>query len=150
MKKAAGILLFRTSPELQVLLVHPGGPFWGRKNEGVWSIPKGEPGAEEDDLECAIREFEEETGKRVEGEFIPLKPCRQKSGKLVQAWALRGDFDPDQLKSNDFEIEWPPKSGKLKKFPEVDKAAWFSLTDAQKMINPGQVSLLDQIRDIVT
>src|ERR1700677_1090154 len=124
-KRSAGLLMFRQKTgDPEVLLVHPGGPLWARKDDGVWSIPKGEF-VDEDPLAAAIREFEEETGARPEGEFIPLEPLRQPSGKVVFAWAVRSDFDPSSLKSNLFSMEWPPKSGRRQEFPEVDRAEWF-------------------------
>lgn len=145
-KKSAGLLLFRERAEgLEVLLVHPGGPFWAKKDDGAWSIPKGEFDEEEDPLAAAKREFEEETGARPAGEFIPLKPLRQAGGKLVFAWALRCDFDPDGLKSNTFSMEWPPKSGTRRDFPEVDQAAWFGVEAARRKILQGQAGFVDQL-----
>ncbi len=125
-KKSAGILLYRLVNETtEVLLVHPGGPFWSKKDLGAWSIPKGEFDEDENPLDAAIREMEEETGLKTSGDFIELTPLKQKSGKLVYAWALQKDIDPEKIKSNHFEIEWPPKSGTKRSFPEIDKAAWF-------------------------
>lgn len=145
-KRSAGLLLFRESRGvLEVLLVHPGGPFWARKDAGAWSIPKGEFDADEEPLAAARREFAEETGTAVDGEFIELQPVRQPSGKVVHAWAVRADFDPAQLRSNTFSMEWPPKSGQLREFPEVDRAAWFALDQARAKIQPGQLPLLDQL-----
>src|SRR5262245_33704301 len=129
---SAGILLYReTNGALEVLLAHPGGPFWARKDEGAWTIPKGlvEPGA--DLLATAQREFTEETGFTATGPFVPLAPVRQTSGKIVHGFACRGDFDPTKLISNMFEIEWPPRSGQRRQFPEVDRAAWFDLATAR-------------------
>src|SRR5215212_7662130 len=124
MNKSAGILLFRRiNKQIEFFLVHPGGPFWAKKDLGAWSIPKGEYTDGEEPLQAACREFEEETGQAVTGDFIELKPLRQKSGKIVQAWAVEGDMDADNIRSNMFEMEWPPGSGKKKSFPEVDKAA---------------------------
>jgi predicted NUDIX family NTP pyrophosphohydrolase len=145
-KKSAGLLLYREGSEgLEVLLVHPGGPFWARKDDGAWSIPKGEFEDPEDPLAAAIREFEEETGARPGGEFIPLKPLKQPGGKLVYAWAVRADFDPATLKSNLFSMEWPPRSGRRQEFPEVDRAAWFGMEAARRKILKGQAGFLDQL-----
>jgi predicted NUDIX family NTP pyrophosphohydrolase len=145
MKKSAGLLLFReTKSGVDVLLVHPGGPFWAKKDDGAWSIPKGEF-ADEAPLAAAQREFEEELGVAPTGEFIPLEPVKQPGGKLVYAWALRADFDPAQLKSNMFTMEWPPKSGRQQQFPEVDRAEWFGVDAAKIKILKGQVKLIDQL-----
>ena len=145
-RKSAGLLLYRRgSDRLEVLLVHPGGPFWARKDDGAWSIPKGEFADGEDPLDAAIREFQEETGQRPSGEFIPLTPLKQAGGKLVYAWALRADFDPATLASNTFSMEWPPKSGKLRDFPEVDRAEWFTMDVARGKILKGQAAFLDQL-----
>ena len=145
-KKSAGLLLFRQRPEgAEVLLVHPGGPFWARKDEGAWSIPKGEFGEEEDPLAAAMREFEEETGARPAGEFVPLEPLKQPGGKLIFAWALGSDFDPASLKSNTFSMEWPPRSGRRQEFTEVDRAAWFGVESARRKILKGQAGFLDQL-----
>ena len=145
-KKSAGIILYRTQNDLfEILLVHPGGPFWTKKDEGAWTIPKGEFDDDEDPLNAAKREFEEETGMKISGEFIELKPVKQKSGKLIYAWAVEGDMDPATIKSNEFEIEWPPRSGKMKSFPEIDKAGWFTIRDAAIKINPGQLSLIKEL-----
>lgn len=150
MKTAAGLLLNRFhNKELQVFLVHPGGPFWKNKDAGAWSIPKGEPAENEDLLEAAKREFEEETGFAVAGKFIELSPIKQKSGKLVYVWALEKNVDAKKIKSNLFELEWPLNSGKKQKFPEVDKAAWFNIEEAKEKINPAQVLLIDQLVSIV-
>jgi len=145
-KKSAGLLLFReTAAGLEVLLVHPGGPFWAKKDDGSWSIPKGEFSDDEEPLEAAKREFEEEMGVPATGEFMPLKPLKQPSGKLVFAWAVRSDFDPSSLRSNTFSMEWPPKSGRHQEFPEVDKAAWFDVETARQKILKGQAPFLDQL-----
>ncbi|MBI4503138.1 MAG: NUDIX domain-containing protein [Gemmatimonadetes bacterium] len=144
-KQAAGILLYRRRPRLEVLLVHPGGPFWLNKDLGAWSIPKGEFDSTENPLEAAKREFREETGVAVDGEFRPLTPVRQKSGKLVHAWAVEGDFDPSRLRSTTFLAEWPPRSDQQRTFPEVDRAEWFSLDTARQKINPGQSPLLAEL-----
>ena len=144
-KKSAGIILYRTQNKfLEVFLVHSGGPFWTNKDEGAWSIPKGEF-EDEDPLSAAKREFEEETGVKISGKFIELKPVKQKSGKLIYAWAVEGDIDPSKINSNEFEIEWPPHSGKMKSFPEIDKAAWFDLDGAAKKIIEGQLLFLKEL-----
>ena len=146
MKTSAGILLYRfTSKKLEVFLVHPGGPFWKNKDEGAWSVPKGEYGEEEDALKAAIREFKEETGISISGNFISLTQVKLKSGKLVKAWALEKDIDPSAVKSNTFSLEWPPKSGKKIEVPEVDRAEWFSIKEAKIKINAGQLPLLDEL-----
>lgn len=145
-RRSAGILLYRGhGHELEVLLVHPGGPLWARKDAGAWTIPKGELGDDEDPLAAARREFTEETGVSLGGPFHALAPIRQRGGKVVQAWACRGDVDPDALRSNTFEMEWPPRSGKRATFPEVDRAAYFSLDVARAKINPAQAALLDEL-----
>jgi predicted NUDIX family NTP pyrophosphohydrolase len=135
--------MFRRRAALEVLLVHPGGPFWAKKDEGVWSIPKGEPGEGEAALDTARREFEEETSLRAEGPFRPLGSVRQKGGKVVQAWAFAGDCDPALVRSNTCEIEWPPRSGRRRTIPEVDRAEWFDLAEARRRINPAQAAFLD-------
>lgn len=148
-KQSAGILLYRRkNRQLEVFLVHPGGPFWKNKDEGAWSIPKGEYSNDEDPLEAAIREVKEETGFAIKGKFIPLTTIRQKGGKEVMAWALEADIDADAIKSNHFEMEWPPRSGKMQSFPEVDKAAWLTIDDAMKKINPSQAALLTELRSV--
>ena len=125
--------------------MHPGGPLWTKKDEGAWSIPKGEIDAGEDPLAAARREFEEELGAPVSGEFIALAPIRQASGKVVHAWAVEGDFDPATLTSGTFSMEWPPRSGRQQEFPEVDRAEWFSIDDASRKINKAQIELLNQL-----
>ena len=145
-RKSAGIILYRFRNNLpEVLLVHPGGPFWAKKDWGAWSIPKGEFDDDEAPLDAAKREIREETGIAVSGIFIELTPVRQKSGKLVYAWALEKDVDPEFITSNSFEIEWPPKSGMKKSFPEIDKAAWFNAEEAKKKIIEGQSALLSEL-----
>jgi predicted NUDIX family NTP pyrophosphohydrolase len=145
-KTSAGLLLFReTSAGIEVLLAHPGGPFWTKKDIGSWSIPKGEVADGEELLSAAKREFEEETGGRPRGEFLPLEPLRQPGGKLVYAWAVRFDFDVSRLKSNVFSLEWPPKSGRQQDFPEVDRVAWLGLESARRKILKGQAPFLDQL-----
>jgi predicted NUDIX family NTP pyrophosphohydrolase len=147
-KKSAGLLLFReVSGCLEVLLVHPGGPFWAKKDEGVWSIPKGEFEDKEAPLDAAKREFEEETGFTPDGEMIPLKPLLQPSGKLVYAWAMKRDVDPAAVRSNTFSMEWPPKSGRYEEFPEIDRAAWFSIDVAGRKISKGQAAFLVQLQE---
>ena len=146
MKTSAGILLYRfTNKILEVFLVHPGGPFWKNKDAGAWSIPKGEFSGDEDPLKAAQREFEEETGIKVSGNFIALSPVKLKSGKWVQAWALEKNADTSTIISNTFQLEWPPKSGKMIDVPEVDKAAWFTVEKAKEKINPGQLPLLVEL-----
>ena len=145
-KKSAGILLYRFHNNLaEVLLVHPGGPFWAKKDFGAWSIPKGEFGGAEDPLDAAKRELEEETSIKADGNFIELTPVKQKSGKLVYAWALQKDIDPAAIKSNSFELDWPPRSGIKKSFPEIDKAAWFTMDEARNKIMGGQAPLIDEL-----
>jgi predicted NUDIX family NTP pyrophosphohydrolase len=146
-KKSAGLLLFRGSANtLEVFLVHPGGPFWAKKDDGAWSIPKGKFSEDEDALSAAIREFEEETGSPITGDFLPLDPAKQQGGKVVYAWAVAGDLDPSSVRSNMFEMEWPPGSGQRREFPEVDRAGWFDLPTARRKILSGQAPLLDQLR----
>ena len=147
-KKSAGLLLFRETPgRLEVLLVHPGGPFWAKKDEGSWSIPKGEFEENEDPLTAAMREFEEETGFAVASRLIPLEPLRQPSGKVVYAWAMKEDFDTPRLKSNTFSMEWPPKSGRQQEFPEIDRAEWFPIESAMLKILKGQAGFLAQLQE---
>lgn len=143
---SAGILLYRQQAgELQVLLVHPGGPFFKNKDAGAWTIPKGEVADGEDQLAAAKREFAEETNFQPAGDFLRLASIKQKGGKVVHAWAVEGDFDPAQLVSNTFSIEWPPKSGKQAEFPEVDRAGWFNLTAAAVKLNAAQVPWLAEL-----
>ncbi|MFL5739020.1 MAG: NUDIX domain-containing protein [Flavisolibacter sp.] len=143
MRKSAGILLYRKKEkQIQVFLVHPGGPFWKNKDSGAWSIPKGEFNDDEKPLTAARREFEEETGKKISGDFIELIPIKQKAGKMVYAWAVEGDINADEIVSNIFKVEWPYKSGKWQSFPEVDKAGWFTLGEANEKINPAQAAWL--------
>jgi len=145
-KQSAGILLYRSGvSEPEVFLVHPGGPFWKNKDEGAWTIPKGEFDESEDPLAAAIREFNEETGFSITGEFKPLVPVQQKAGKIVQAWAIQGNVNEANVQSNFFEMEWPPKSGKKQSFPEIDRASWFRLSEAREKINSSQVQFLDQL-----
>jgi predicted NUDIX family NTP pyrophosphohydrolase len=149
-KKTAGLLLYRIRDSaLEVFLVHPGGPFWAKKDDGAWSIPKGEFSEDEAPLNAAKREFQEETGFSVEGNFMALKPLKQRSGKLVYAWALESDCDAAAVKSNLFSMEWPPRSGKRQEYPEVDRGGWFALEIAKRKIMPGQIGLLDELQQIV-
>ena len=145
-KQSAGILMFRIRNKiLEVFLVHPGGPFWQNKDAGAWSIPKGEFTSEENALDAAVREFKEETGTEPSGNFIELTSVKQKSGKIVHAWAAEGDIDASVIHCNTFEIEWPPRSGKFKSFPEVDKGRWFEVKEAKQKINPSQLALVDEL-----
>ena len=145
-KLSAGILLYRKRDgALEVFLVHPGGPFWAKKDDGAWSIPKGEYGEGEDPLAVAKREFYEETGSQVSGDYLSLTPLRQPSGKMITAWAVEGEVDPASLRSNTFSMEWPPKSGKLEEFPEVDRGMWCDLATARIKLLPGQRAFLDQL-----
>lgn len=145
-KKSAGVLMFRRRDcGVQVFLVHPGGPFWKKKDEGAWSIPKGEYQEDEDPLDAAKREFEEETGIKAQGEFIELGQIKQPSGKIITAWAFEGDCSPNEIRSNSFSMEWPPKSGRKQEFPEVDRADWFALQEARKRMLKGQIGFLDRL-----
>jgi predicted NUDIX family NTP pyrophosphohydrolase len=146
---SAGVLLFRRRPQgVQVLLVHPGGPFWKNKDQGAWSLPKGEVEAGEDLLAAARRELEEELGLTPHGPFTPLSPIKQKGGKIVHAWACEGDCDPSTTRSNTFTLEWPPRSGKRAEFPEVDRAEWFSPEQAREKINPAQADWIQELEKI--
>jgi predicted NUDIX family NTP pyrophosphohydrolase len=147
-KRSAGILLFRRKgPEPEVLLVHPGGPYWASKDEGAWSIPKGQYETGESALDAAKREFEEETGMRPEGEFVSLGAFAQSKAKTVEVWAAEGDFDPTKLESNAFSMEWPPKSGRMMEFPEADRAGWFGREAAARKILKGQLPILAALFD---
>lgn len=149
-KQSAGLLLYRVREgALEVFLVHPGGPFWAKKDLGVWSIPKGEMDEGEELLEAARREFEEETGFRPEGIFRELTPVRQRSGKIVHAWAVEGNCDPTAIRSNTITIEWPPRSGRQLEIPEVDRGGWFAIENAKEKILEGQRGLLDELRHLV-
>jgi predicted NUDIX family NTP pyrophosphohydrolase len=139
----------RRDGALEVLLVHPGGPFFAKRDLGAWSIPKGEPSDDEAPLAAARREVEEETGLRAEGPFVELGVVRQRGGKEVHAWAAAGDLDPATLRSNEFELEWPPHSGRRQRFPEIDRAAWFALDEARRRILPAQAPLLERLVDAV-
>jgi predicted NUDIX family NTP pyrophosphohydrolase len=147
-KRSAGILLHRrgSNGEREVLLVHPGGPFWAKKDAGVWSIPKGEYDDSEDARAAALREFAEEIGAPPpDGDLVALGEIRQRSGKTVVAWALEGDADADAIRSNTFTMEWPPRSGSMREFPEIDRAGWFGLDEAREKILPAQAPLLDRL-----
>ncbi len=145
-RQSAGLLVYRRRPGgTEVFLVHPGGPLWAKKDEGAWSIPKGELRSGEDPLQAAVREFEEETGFGMAGRFVPLAPVVQSSGKRVAAWAVEGDLDASAIRSNTFSMEWPPRSGLQREFPEVDRASWFTLEEAKRRINPGQRALIEEL-----
>lgn len=147
---SAGLVMYRIKDgAFQVLLAHPGGPFFQKKDAGAWSIPKGEPHADEDLLITAQREFEEETGVKAQGPFIALMPIKQKGGKIVHAWAFEGDCDLAGIRSNTFTMEWPPGSGQQQEFPEINRADWFDLTTARKKIKAGQEGLIDELETIV-
>jgi predicted NUDIX family NTP pyrophosphohydrolase len=145
-KKSAGLLLYRArAGAIEVFLVHPGGPFWAKKDVGAWTIPKGEIGDGENPLDAARREVREETGYEPDGPFVELPSIRQKAGKLVMAWAARFDCDPATLRSNSFSMEWPPRSGRMAEFPEVDRGAWFGLAQAREKMLPAQLPFLDAL-----
>lgn len=145
-KHSAGLLMYRFSGnDIEVFLVHPGGPFWAKKDVASWSIPKGEFSSNENSLEAARREFEEETGFPVDGKFTSLDMLKQPSGKIIHAWAFEGDCDSTKIKSNTFSMEWPPKSGKEQEFPEIDKAGWFNIETAKTKLHKGQVAFIDRL-----
>jgi predicted NUDIX family NTP pyrophosphohydrolase len=145
-RRSAGILLYRRNGALEVLLVHPGGPFWARKDLGAWSIPKGEYEEGDDPLAAALRELEEETGHRLEAtDLLELGWIRQRGGKLLTAWAAQGDLDASAITSNTFTMEWPPRSGRRREFPEVDRAGWFDLPAAREKLLAAQTELLDRL-----
>jgi predicted NUDIX family NTP pyrophosphohydrolase len=149
-KRSAGILLYRVrAGVLEVFLVHPGGPFWAKKDAGAWSLPKGEFEQGEDPLEHAKREFLEETGSPVEGRFLPLSPVKLKGGKTIFAWAVEGDIDADAIRSNLFPMEWPPRSGRRQEFPEVDRGGWFDLEAARTRLQEGQLGLLGELEAVL-
>ena len=149
-KTSAGLILYRMqSGKLEVLLVHPGGPFWGKKDEGAWFVPKGELNVGEEPLAGAKREFEEETGLKPEGEFLALGSVKQKSGKTIVAWAFEGDCDPSSIKSNTFTIEWPPKSGRQHEFPEIDRAGFFTVTQAKAKMHPVEYPLVLRLHELL-
>ncbi len=149
-KRSAGLLMYRRrDTAVEVLLVHPGGPFWAKKDYGAWSLPKGVIDPGEDELLAAIREFEEETGFSAEGEFVALTPRRQPSGKIIYAWAIEGDCDPSRMKSNTFTMEWPPQSGKMGEFPEADRIEWFDLESAKLKIIRGQKGFIEEFQSFI-
>ena len=149
-KLSAGLLLYRKNQsKTEVFLVHPGGPYWKSKDEGVWSIPKGEFNEDEDPLDAAKREFFEETGTIISGEFFELQSVKLKSGKKVFAWIIEKNIEAENIVSNNFEMEWPPRSGKFQSFPEVDKGEWMTIEKAKKKINMGQKSFLEQLQQIL-
>jgi predicted NUDIX family NTP pyrophosphohydrolase len=148
-KTSAGLLLYRRCDELEVFLVHPGGPFWTKKDLGAWSVPKGEFVEGEDPLQAARREFMEETGFPVDGEFRRLDPVKQAGGKIIHVWAIEADCDASQTRSNLFSMEWPPGSGRMQEFPEVDRAQWFKIEEARKRIVKGQSGLLEQLPSVL-
>jgi predicted NUDIX family NTP pyrophosphohydrolase len=145
-KLSAGILLFKNpAATLHLFLVHPGGPFWKNKDAGAWSIPKGEYSESEEPLEAAQREFQEETGFQARAPFLPLGQIKQPGGKLITAWASEGDLSPAEIRSNTFSIEWPPKSGRQQEFPEVDRAAWFTVEEAKERILKAQIEFINRL-----
>ena len=147
-KTSAGVLLYRRSGKsLEVFLVHPGGPFWAKKDDGAWSIPKGEFAEGEDPVDVARREFEEETGFPLKGKLEALKPIKQAGGKIVHAWAIEGELNQSAIRSNTFSLEWPPHSGKNQEFPEVDRASWFDLETGRRKILKSQMPLLEQLQE---
>jgi len=149
-KRSAGLMMYRRrNHEIEVFLVHPGGPFWSKKDLGAWSIPKGEYLEGEEPLAAAMREFEEETGFSPQGNFIGLGDLKQPGGKMVTAWAFEGDCDPAQLKSNTFLMEWPPRSGRQIEVPEVDRGCWYAIEDARQRLLPGQRAFLDRLLEAV-
>jgi predicted NUDIX family NTP pyrophosphohydrolase len=149
-RRSAGLILYRRREDgVEVFLVHPGGPFWAKKDAGAWSIPKGEYEEGEESLDVARREFFEETGFAVDGDFREVGSVRQDGGKQVTAWAVEGECDPALLRSNVFELEWPPRSGRVQEFPEVDKGGWFSLAAAREKILKGQVGLLERLAGVL-
>jgi len=151
MSLSAGLLLYRIHPQegLQLLLAHPGGPFWARKDDGAWGLPKGEVMDGEEPLACALREFEEETGLVPHGQLQALGEIRQKAGKRVLAWALAGDFDPAALRSNTFELEWPPRSGRRQSYPEVDRVGWFTPEQALVKLLPAQQPFVGRLQSLL-
>ena len=149
-KRSAGVLMYRRKPALELLLVHPGGPFWAKKDLGAWSIPKGEYATGDDPQEAAMREFEEELGARPAGEPELLGELVQRGGKHVVAFALQGDLDIASVRSNMFEVEWPPRSGRMQSFPEIDRAGWFPLEEARAKLLPSQLPFLDQLAELVS
>ena len=150
LKSSAGILLFRlVNRHTEVLLFHPGGPYWAKKDVGVWSIPKGLLNENEEPIHAALRELKEETGIDVEGDLIKLTPVKQKNNKIVFAWALEQDFNPQEIKSNLFEIDWPPNSGQKKQYPEMDRGSWFTLEEAKVKILSGQLPFIAELEKMI-
>lgn len=150
MKKSAGILVYRhINKKIEFFLVHPGGPLWAKKDAGAWSIPKGEYEDGEDPLQAARREFEEETGQTVSGKFIELSPFKLKSGKTIYAWAVEGNVDEENIRSNTFEMEWPPRSGKRRAFPEVDRAGWFDAETAKEKLNERYGGMIEEVLRLI-
>jgi predicted NUDIX family NTP pyrophosphohydrolase len=148
-KESAGLLMFRnTGARLEVLLGHPGGPFWGSRHDGAWGIPKGGANVGEEWLDAAIREFREETGFDSQAPYLPLGQITQRGGKIVHAWAFEGDFDPSAIRSSTVTIEWPGGSGRYIVVPEIDRAGFFSIDDARRLMNPAQVAFLDRLREV--
>jgi predicted NUDIX family NTP pyrophosphohydrolase len=146
MKRSAAILVYRhTQGALEVFLVHPGGPFWAKKDVGAWSIPKGEFEETEEGLAAAKREFVEEVGQSIDGDFVALSPVRQKGGKIIHTWAVEGEVDEARIKSNEFEMEWPPRSGRRARFPEVDRGQWFLVPEARRRLLSSQVPIIDEL-----
>jgi predicted NUDIX family NTP pyrophosphohydrolase len=149
--RSAGIIVYRRrgGTGLEVLLVHPGGPFWAKKDLGAWSIPKGEIADGEDPLAAALREFAEETGQTISGDFRTLAPAKQPSRKIVHAFAVEGEVDADGIVSNEFDLEWPPRSGRTQRFPEVDRGTWFTIAEARRRIHVGLVPVLDELARVL-
>lgn len=148
--RSAGILVYRRrAAGLEVFLVHPGGPFWAKKDYRAWSLPKGEFTETENPLEAAIREFREETGQSIRGDFLPLTPAKQPSRKIIHAFAVEGDVDADNIVSNAFELEWPPRSGAMQRFPEIDRGAWFAIGEAKKRAHAGLVPIFDELERVL-
>ena len=146
MKRSAALLVYRRAKSgIEVFLVHPGGPFWAKKDLGAWSLPKGEFDEDEDGLTAAKREFFEEVGQTIDGSFIALTPVKQRGGKVVHAWAVEGNVDTTAVKSNEFEMEWPPRSGRKARFPEVDRGQWFAMAEALRRILPAQAPILEEL-----
>ena len=149
-RQSAGLLVYkRAKSGLQIFLVHPGGPFWAKKDRGAWSIPKGEFAEGEEALAAACREFREEVGQDVAGPFVALTPRRQPSRKMIHAWAVEGEVDAEALVSNEFELEWPPRSGRMQRCPEVDAGAWFAFDEARGRIQPGQLPILEELAQLL-
>jgi predicted NUDIX family NTP pyrophosphohydrolase len=149
-RESAGVLVWRRKDDgIEVFLVHPGGPFWAKKDVHAWSIPKGEIEPGEEAFAVALREFGEETGQTIAGDFIALPRLKQKSGKLLHAWAVEGEVDAARVVSNEFELEWPPRSGRKQLFPEIDRAAWFPLAEARERLHAGMAPILDELARVL-